>query len=303
MVSDNATLADSSDAFFDKTTSVHPPGQSGLYHASPLVEPGESLPQRVIRLLQRELESGRLKVGDRLPSEPKLAKLLGVSRATLREGLQLLAAEGIISRQDGIGTFVTGAHATPIVPGVEELFGAVELIRRAGFEPRVSNVQVERCIPPELVNRTLGLEGHERVYRLFRVFLVQQDTDVPVTVSTDYIALLPNEDPHAVETFDGYSSLGELLRRVYDIDFEYAVGEMLTRPADAQLGELLQVPTGHPLLAWNQTHMASNGRRAFYSESLHNTDVLRFRLVRRRRGVQAVPNNPDARTSGSTGLD
>ncbi|MEJ2513283.1 MAG: GntR family transcriptional regulator [Anaerolineales bacterium] len=44
--------------------------------------------------------------GGRLPSEPKLAKQMGVSRATLREAMRLFETQGVIHRRQGVGTFV-----------------------------------------------------------------------------------------------------------------------------------------------------------------------------------------------------
>ncbi|HET59696.1 MAG TPA: GntR family transcriptional regulator, partial [Chloroflexi bacterium] len=44
--------------------------------------------------------------GERLPSEPKLAQSLGVSRATLREAMRAFEQQGIIRRRQGVGTFV-----------------------------------------------------------------------------------------------------------------------------------------------------------------------------------------------------
>jgi len=55
---------------------------------------------------QRVLE-GRLKPGDRLPSERDLSVQLGVSRASLREAIHKLAARGLLESRQGGGTFVT----------------------------------------------------------------------------------------------------------------------------------------------------------------------------------------------------
>ncbi len=43
--------------------------------------------------------------GDCLPSEPKLAKKLEVSRATLREAMRTFETQGLIHRRQGVGTF------------------------------------------------------------------------------------------------------------------------------------------------------------------------------------------------------
>jgi GntR family transcriptional repressor for pyruvate dehydrogenase complex len=52
------------------------------------------------------IENGELSAGDRLPPERELAQLIGVSRATVRAGLQSLATVGVVDSRRGAGTFV-----------------------------------------------------------------------------------------------------------------------------------------------------------------------------------------------------
>ena len=60
---------------------------------------------QVIDRLKQDIEKGIFKEKEKLPSEFELAKLLGVSRATLREALRVLEEENIIVRRHGVGTF------------------------------------------------------------------------------------------------------------------------------------------------------------------------------------------------------
>ena len=75
------------------------------------------------------IESGRYKLGDRLPTERELAEQFGVSRPTLREAMIALEMLGMIEARHGLGIYVTGA-VRPVVPTTEVDFeiGAFELI-------------------------------------------------------------------------------------------------------------------------------------------------------------------------------
>jgi DNA-binding LacI/PurR family transcriptional regulator len=55
---------------------------------------------------RRRIESGELKVGDRLPSYVDMRRLHGVSRPTMDKVLDLLEAEGVVAREPGRGVFV-----------------------------------------------------------------------------------------------------------------------------------------------------------------------------------------------------
>jgi GntR family transcriptional regulator, transcriptional repressor for pyruvate dehydrogenase complex len=62
-----------------------------------------SAPRQVAMAIKREILQGELKPGDRLPSELELADLFGVSRPTIRAGLQELCAARILAVQRGRG--------------------------------------------------------------------------------------------------------------------------------------------------------------------------------------------------------
>ena len=67
----------------------------------------------VVAQLKEMIHRGELKFGDRLPPERDLAKLLGVSRPTLRAGIRSLTAVGVLQSRQGAGTFVADAEDSP----------------------------------------------------------------------------------------------------------------------------------------------------------------------------------------------
>jgi GntR family transcriptional repressor for pyruvate dehydrogenase complex len=69
--------------------------------------------EEVVTRLREMIQNGELHSGDRLPPERDLAKLLGVSRPTLRAGIRSLTAVGILQSKQGAGTFVAEAEESP----------------------------------------------------------------------------------------------------------------------------------------------------------------------------------------------
>lgn len=62
--------------------------------------------QRISALLEREIRSGRMTRGTRLPGELSLARRFGVSRTTVRAALAELSEAGLITTRMGKGSFV-----------------------------------------------------------------------------------------------------------------------------------------------------------------------------------------------------
>src|SRR5438309_1064492 len=61
---------------------------------------------QVVQNLRRQIETGRLPGGERLPSEAELAAIFQLSRITIRQALSRLSSDGMIERRQGVGTFV-----------------------------------------------------------------------------------------------------------------------------------------------------------------------------------------------------
>ena len=78
---------------------------------------GTSTAEEVAARLRDMIHSGELSAGDKLPPERDLAKILGVSRPTLRAGIRSLSAVGILYSKQGAGTFVAARDESPTLDG------------------------------------------------------------------------------------------------------------------------------------------------------------------------------------------
>ena len=88
--------------------------------------------------LRGRIESGEWKEGERLPSQPTLARRYGVSLTTFRTALGLLASEGYLRSEHGLGTFVsTPADSRLTALVVDDDPATVELLSAILTEERV----------------------------------------------------------------------------------------------------------------------------------------------------------------------
>lgn len=117
--------------------------------------------------LREMIYGGELSAGDRLPPERDLAKLLGVSRPTLRAGIRSLAAIGILQSRQGAGTFVTEAEESPTLDGgslkmLAALYGFTpdEMFEaRLSLEMSVAAFAAERATSKQLAQMTEEIDG------------------------------------------------------------------------------------------------------------------------------------------------
>src|SRR5450631_1726194 len=136
--------------------------------------PPLSLPQPSARYLQvkhfvlEQVAAGTLRAGERVPSENDLVRELRVSRMTANRALKELAADGVLVRVAGVGTFVAEqrVHAHPL-----EVRNIADEIRARGHEYRVRVVALE-CVPAsrELAERFEVKTGAALDYSLLTHF-------------------------------------------------------------------------------------------------------------------------------------
>lgn len=128
------------------------------------------LGQSVAERIARDLFSGVYKPGDMLPKETELAETLSMSRASVRSGLQILSALGMIYRRAGHGTVVEESREwnllDPMVSRwmVEYADPNLELLQevydyRRAIEPYVSALAATRATAQDLAAIETAFNG------------------------------------------------------------------------------------------------------------------------------------------------
>src|ERR671925_2012833 len=202
-----------------------------------------SLRRAVRERLVRLIAGGRWRPGERLPSEPKLARDLGVSRATLRDALRSLEEDGFVTRAHGAGTFVT--FRPRLRNNLDVNFGVTQLIRAHGLEPGA----VVLSLAAEVVHREwaaeLALEPDEEVAVVERV---RTADGTPVVFSRDVLPLKLLGGRLEVLDRLGGGSLYALLERELRIVVEHGVARIRPALASPRIAKLLPQKEGALLL-------------------------------------------------------
>ena len=66
----------------------------------------KSLSKQIADLIEEKIRTGDYQIGDKLPTEPNLMEIFGVSRNTVREAVQSLTHSGLLETRQGDGTYV-----------------------------------------------------------------------------------------------------------------------------------------------------------------------------------------------------
>lgn len=130
---------------------------------------GAPLYRVVKRSLLRAIEDGRYPAGGALPSETELAGAFGVSVGTLRHAVDELAAEHILVRRQGRGTYVALHNADRF------LFQFFHVERSDGLRegPQVELVSFERVRLEEEAAQALGLRAGDPAIQVDNRLLLQ----------------------------------------------------------------------------------------------------------------------------------
>ena len=121
--------------------------------------------RRLEEALRRAIETSAIRPQDALPPERELATDFKVSRITVRKALDGLVADGLLTRRQGAGTFVSGR--------VEKQFAKLtsfsEDMAARGRTPRSEwLLRATGSVTPE-ESLTLGLSPGAPVYRFHRI--------------------------------------------------------------------------------------------------------------------------------------
>lgn len=223
------------------------------------------------------------KPGGKLTSEPELSRQLGVSRATLREAMRAFENQGLIRRQQGIGTFVVG-NTRVIDNGLELLESIESRARKLKLNVSMGALEFETIPADENTASALGITEQVPVLRIKRVIY---SGNQPIAYLED---TLPEGILDSDVLKDGFtgSVLDSLLKRG-DPPLSHSRTNISATAATPEIARALQIQRSDVLLSFTAQLVTKEDRIIDYSISYFIPGYFRFHVVRR---VGSVLPNP-----------
>ncbi|MGF7236537.1 MAG: GntR family transcriptional regulator [Frankia sp.] len=230
---------------------------------------------QVAQNIRREIETGRLAGGARLPSETELADAFQLSRITVRQALGQLSSEGLIERRQGVGTFVA-----PRKVAVQHDLGLSSSWRQRFLEEghesssTLLEARLESAVPADLARRLEASDYDGKVSFLKRLQLVDGQP-IGLTESWVPVELAPGLTDQPLDE----GSLSTTLRNRYGRSAATVDSTLETLLATAADAQLMDTVTDVPLFVVIAISRQKNGDLLEVSRTFWVGGRVRFRFL------------------------
>ncbi|MCB2214061.1 GntR family transcriptional regulator [bacterium] len=219
--------------------------------------------------------------GTKLPSEPKLAEELGVSRATLREAMRTFESQGLLRRRQGLGTFVV--HPSQVIEsGLEVLESLETQAEKIGLDLCMGDYEVNPIRADERLARKLNVKLGDPLVDIRRVILTEGS---PVAYLIDIL-------PEGIISADALDkqftgSVLDLLIQLGEPPLSISKTEISAHNAPSDVAKALDIQRGDTLLLLNGLLFDANGDPIDVSQSYFLPGYFRLHIIRKIGGVSS----------------
>lgn len=219
-------------------------------------------------LIRHRIKRGEWPRDDKLPSITRLMDEFGVSRVTVRQAIQLLSREGLVSPQRGRGTFVigeTGGNRRLMVQTT--LADLVEMYR--GDTPDLANIDETHELP-KLEERD-GLPA-PAYFRMRRIHSRDAERYCVVSIFIDerVFRLAPDRFRREVVI--------PLFKELPQVEIARARQTLNISTADVDIAESLQIPVNTPVAEIRCVFTGPDGSVIYLGESTYRSDYIHLEM-------------------------
>jgi GntR family transcriptional regulator len=255
------------------TPQTHPAESPPTPEAGAATPAFSPLYQQIKGLILQSLEAGEWKPGEAIPSEMELAARFRVSQGTVRKAIDELAADNLLVRRQGKGTFVA-THAEQHVR-----YRFLKLVPDSGDRESVGPAQRDvlecrRARASADIARSLALRTGDAVVQVRRVLsfggvpTILEDLWLPGNTFKGLTA----------EQMAGYQGpTYAMFELEFGVRMVRAEEKIRAVAADPQQAHLLAVPEGFPLMSVERLAHTYNDVPMELRRALYRTDTHHYR--------------------------
>jgi GntR family transcriptional regulator len=218
-------------------------------------------------LFRRRIASGQWAIGQQIPTVDELVAECGVARATIRQALDLIEAEGLIERHRAKGTFVIRQSQHPIWCEVATDWSGLLMSREGAVIKVLSD---ERGIQPPHIPHPIGEPAPS--YRHLR--RLHSRDGVPFLITELFVdeRLSGRITDEALVT----KTALRLLADIPGLQIKDARQTLTIGTADMEIAERLQLPLNAPVACVHRSVADQAGCLVFIGEGIYRGDVVRI---------------------------
>ncbi len=229
--------------------------------------------QQIKVLILQSLQAGEWKPGELIPSEMDLAARFRVSQGTVRKAIDELAAENLVVRRQGKGTFVATHAEQHVQYRFLKLMPDSGDIQSEGPAER-QIIDCKRLRAPADIARLLALRTGDAVLQLRRVLAFQ---GTPTILEDVWLPGGPFKGLTAERLASYRGPMYALFETEFGVRMVRAEEKIRALAADAASAELLEVPVGEPLLSVERTAYTYNDLPMELRRGLYRTDTHHYK--------------------------
>jgi len=234
----------------------------------------DSLLNKVKTSLLTYIEKNKLKHDEQLPSETALAKMLGVSRNTLREAYIALENDGVIYRRHGIGTFVT---RSPVISDKLNYFlPFAQMIKESGYTPNFQTLSMGYECSQDDVYDAFSIPHSTKVFCVRRI--VRADKQ-PVIYIEDH--LLPIDEVKGINWSDFDGNMIQFLSTSLNTPMHHIQSHIRAEALNAEYSQYLELDSETPILnVKSYTYVEANDKPIVFSKIIFNSNIIELNVLR-----------------------
>ena len=230
--------------------------------------------KQICDLIREKINSGKLSPGNRVWSEHDIMEKFHVSRNTAQKAIETLVNEGIVSRVQGKGSFVTQPK---VDYGLQYLASFTEETLGKGLKPTSKVICFNREHPNHNHANNLKISKNDWVYKLERLRLANE---YPIA---HQISIIPEELCPGLQSYD-FSK--QSLYEVFEKDFKHILSwqKIVVSPivANDSIAEIFDILPQTPLLHTDSILYLAGGTPIESNKNIYLSERYQFTVLSHR---------------------